>query len=66
MSNNGSKQREIKLSFPDEEMAVIFSLAETRKYGSAHTIIKRAVSDFVKTVNSKGKEYPDDRNNPVK
>lgn len=33
-------------------MEQLFALASTREHGSVHTIVKKAVSQFLKTVNS--------------
>lgn len=51
------KQKEMRISFPDHVMKEIYDLASTYEHGSAHTIIKKAVSQFLKTVNSASVEY---------
>lgn len=44
--------KQLGVSFDDYTMNQLFKLASARTHGSVHTIIKKAVSQFLKTVNS--------------
>jgi hypothetical protein len=47
-----SKNKELGISFDPYVMEQLFALASTREHGSVHTIVKKAVSQYLKTVNS--------------
>ncbi|MEG6015766.1 hypothetical protein UXP77_08395 [Enterobacter hormaechei] len=62
-----SKNKELGISFDPYVMEQLFALASTREHGSVHTIVKKAVNQFLKTVNSTPvKDSQDDRNNRSK
>ncbi|EEW7958531.1 hypothetical protein D6I78_02540 [Escherichia coli] len=46
------KNKQLGISFDPYVMEQLFALASTREYGSVHTIVKKAVNQFLKTVNS--------------
>ncbi|WP_213198927.1 hypothetical protein [Klebsiella aerogenes] len=46
------KNKQLGITFDPYVMEQLFSLASAREHGSVHTIVKKAVSQFLKTVNS--------------
>ncbi|MBA8328704.1 hypothetical protein OGV37_15250 [Citrobacter sp. Cb010] len=42
-----SRGKETRISFDPSVMEQLFDLAATRQHGSVHTIIKKAVSEFL-------------------
>ncbi|HFQ3053772.1 TPA: hypothetical protein ACHQLR_000814 [Enterobacter hormaechei] len=46
------KNKQLGVSFDPYVMEQLFALASTREHGSVHTIVKKAVSQYLKTVNS--------------
>ncbi|MGG9115550.1 hypothetical protein [Klebsiella aerogenes] len=46
------KNKQLGITFDPYVMEQLFALASTREHGSVHTIVKKAVSQFLKTVNS--------------
>lgn len=46
------KNKQLGVSFDPYIMEQLFALASTREHGSVHTIVKKAVSQYLKTVNS--------------
>lgn len=46
------KNKQLGITFDPYVMEQLFALASTREQGSVHTIVKKAVSQYLKTVNS--------------
>ncbi|MBA4819680.1 hypothetical protein H2241_01570 [Pantoea ananatis] len=56
--------KQIGVSFDPYVMEKLFALASTREHGSIHTIIKKAVSQYLKNVNSNPVKDPSNERVP--